>query len=74
MKIGSIGEIKLENCRMDNLRQLFATPLLQSYLAVPSKILEFVKSQEFTYHGNGYITNENFLECSEMKTVKDFIT
>jgi uncharacterized protein (TIGR02466 family) len=59
---------------VDSLRQLFATPLLQSYLAVPSKILEFVKSQEFTYHGNGYMTNENFLECSEMKTVKDFIT
>ena len=41
---------------MDDLRQLFATPILQSFLGVQNRVLEFVKSQEFTYHGNGYIT------------------
>ena len=59
---------------VDNLRLLFGTPILQTSLAVQHRILEFVKSQEFTNHGNGYMTHENFLECSEMKTVKDFIT
>ena len=59
---------------MDNLRQFFATPILQSSLDVSYKILEFVKSQEFTYHGNGYMTHENFLECPQMQIVKDFIT
>ena len=59
---------------MDDLRQLFATPILQSFLGVQNRVLEFVKSQEFTYHGNGYMTHENFLECPQMKIVKDFIT
>ena len=59
---------------MDNIRQLFATPLLQTYLPVQEKILEFVESQEFTYHGNGYITSEDLLDHSQMHVVRDCIT
>ncbi len=59
---------------MDNLRLLFGTPILQTSAAVHPRILEFVKSQKFTNHGNGYMTAENFLEYSEMQSVKNYIT
>ena len=59
---------------MDNLRSLFATPLLQSYLPVQDKILKFVESQEFTYHSNGYITAEDLLDHPQMAAVKECIT
>ena len=59
---------------MDNIRQLFATPLLQTYLPVQEKILEFVESQEFTYHSNGYITSEDLLEHPQMAAVRECIT
>ena len=59
---------------VDNLRLLFGTPILQTSLAVQHRILEFVKSQEFVYHGNGYMTHENFLECPEMQSVNNYIT
>ena len=59
---------------MDNLRSLFATPLLQSYLPVQDKILKFVESQEFTYHGNGYITSEDLLDYPQMHVVRDCIS
>ena len=73
-KIESIGEIKQKNYRMDNLRQLFATPIFQSYLPVQDKIIKFVESQEFTYHGNGYMTHENFLDHPQMRTIRECIT
>ena len=59
---------------MDNIRQLFATPLLQTYLPVQEKILAFVESQEFTYHSNGYITSEDLLDHPQMSAVKECIT
>ena len=59
---------------MDNLRLLFGTPILQTSAAVHPRTLEFVKSQKFTNHGNGYMTAENFLEYSEMQSVKNYIT
>ena len=59
---------------MDNLRQLFATPLLQTYFPVQDKILEFVKSQDYTYHSNGYITSEDLLDHPQMHVVRDCIT
>ena len=59
---------------MDNLRQLFATPLFQTYLPVQEKVLAFVESQEFTYHSNGYITSEDLLDHPQMHVVRDCIT
>ena len=59
---------------VDNLRLLFGTPILQTSLTVQNRVLEFIKSQEFTYHGNGYMTHENFLECPQMENVKNYIT
>jgi uncharacterized protein (TIGR02466 family) len=58
----------------DNILKLFSTPLRQSYLSVPHRILEFVKCQEYDFHGNGATTHEYILECPEMETVKNFIT
>ena len=56
------------------MRLLFGTPILQTSAAVHTRTLEFVKSQKFTNHGNGYMPAENFLEYSEMQTVKNYIT
>tara|TARA_B100001250_G_scaffold326750_1_gene290806 strand:+ start:151 stop:750 length:600 start_codon:yes stop_codon:yes gene_type:complete len=59
---------------MDSIRSLFATPLLQTYLPVQDKILKFVESQEFVYHGNGHITSEDLLDNTQMHVVRDCIT
>tara|TARA_B100000287_G_scaffold424131_1_gene468323 strand:- start:74 stop:676 length:603 start_codon:yes stop_codon:yes gene_type:complete len=59
---------------VDNLRLLFGTPILQTSLAVQHRILEFVKSQKFEHHGNGYFTYEYILESPEMQSVKNYIT
>ena len=59
---------------MDTLHILFATPLLHTHLSVQGPILDFVKSQEFGYHSNGYMTHESLLECNELASVKKFIT
>ena len=59
---------------MDSLRSLFATPLLQTFLPVQDKILEFVKSQDYIYHSNGYITSEDLLNYPQMHVVRDCIT
>ena len=73
-RIDNIGEIKQGKYKVDNLRSLFATPLLQTYLPVQEKILAFVESQEFTYHGNGYMTHENFLDHPQMSSIRECIT
>ena len=59
---------------VDNLRLLFGTPILQTSLAVQHRILEFVKSQEFTNHGNRYMTHENFLDHPQMSSIRECIT
>ena len=59
---------------MDKVVNLFSTPLLNTYLNVSQEVFEFIKSQKFFRHGNGSMTNEYFLECPEMKFVKDSIT
>ena len=59
---------------MDNVLHLFSTPLLNTYLNVSEEMFQFIKSQKFFRHGNGSMTNEYFLECPEMKFVKDSIT
>ena len=64
------------NERMDRdyLQLLFPTPFYRSILEVDPSILEFVKSQEFKRHRNGYKFDGNILECEEMKSVKKIIT
>ena len=59
---------------MDKVIPLFSTPLQQTYLNVSQEVFQFIKSQDFLYHGNGWMTNEYFLEYPEMKSVKDSIT
>ena len=59
---------------MDKVIRLFATPLHQTNLSVSQSVFEFIKSQEFSYHGNGYMTREDILEYPEMENVKRFIT
>ena len=59
---------------MDSVHHLFSTPLQQTTLDVPQEVLQFIKSQEFHFHGNGYMTHEYILECPEMKNIKSFIT
>ena len=59
---------------MDNIIHLFSTPLQQTTLDVPQEVLQFIKSQEFIFHGNGYMSHEYILECPEMKNIKSFIT
>ena len=59
---------------MDKVIHLFSTPLQQTKLSVSQSVLQFIKSQEFGYHGNGYMTHEHILECPEMENIKRFIT
>ena len=59
---------------MDQVIHLFSTPFQQTKLSVSESVFQFIESQEFLRHGNGYITHEHILECPEMKYVKDFIT
>jgi len=59
---------------VDNIIHLFSTPLQQTTLDVPQEVLQFIKSQEFIFHGNGYMSHEYILECPEMKNIKSFIT
>ena len=59
---------------MDNIVHLFSTPVQSTNMIVLPEVLQFIKSQEFTFHGNGSMTNEYFLECPEMKFIKDSIT
>ena len=59
---------------MDKVILLFSTPLQQTKLSVSQSVLQFIKSQKFKRHSNGYMTHESILECPEMKFVKDSIT
>ena len=46
----------------DTLHQLFSTPILRSNVAVPFKVLEYIKSQKFHRHDTGFMTDEKLLE------------
>ena len=59
---------------MDKVLQLFSTPLQISKLSVSQSVLQFIKSQKFKRHANGYITHESILECPELEIIKSFIT
>jgi len=59
---------------VDKVILLFSTPLQQTKLSVSQSVLQFIKSQKFKRHSNGYMTHESILECPEMKFVKDSIT
>jgi len=59
---------------VDNIVHLFSTPVQSTNMIVLPEVLQFIKSQEFTFHGNGWMTNEYFLECPEMKSIKNSIT
>ena len=39
---------------MDKVIPLFSTPLQQTKLSVSQSVLQFIKSQKFHFHGNGY--------------------
>jgi len=59
---------------MDNLRLLFATPILQTHLGVPDKVMRFIESRDYIYHTNGYTTDEDVLENIQIRIIKKLIT
>ena len=59
---------------MDKIVHLFSTPLQHTDISVSPKVFEFIKSQEFVFHGDGYMTHEHILECPEMEYIKNIIT
>jgi len=59
---------------VDKVIPLFSTPLQQTKLSVSQSVLQFIKSQKFHFHGNGYMTHESILECPELEIIKSFIT
>ena len=58
----------------DILHQLYSTPLLQTHVAVPLKVLEYIKSQKFRRHDTGYMTQEKLLDDPLLKGIKKLIT
>ncbi len=58
----------------DTLHQLYSTPLLQTHVAVPLKVLEYIKSQKFRRHDTGYMTHEKLLDDPLLKGIKKLIT
>ncbi len=58
----------------DILHQLYSTPLLQTHIAVPLKVLEYIKSQKFRRHDTGYMTHEKLLDDPLLKGIKKLIT
>ena len=51
---------------MDQVIHLFSTPFQQTKLSVSESVFQFIESQEFLRHGNGYI------RISTGDTSKDF--
>ena len=59
---------------MDTLHQLYFTPLLQTHVAVPLKVLEYIKSQKFRRHDTAYMTHEKLLDDPLLSGIKKLIT
>jgi hypothetical protein len=58
----------------DTLHQLFSTPILRSNVAVPFKVLEYIKSQKFHRHDTGFMTDEKLLDDPLLSGIKKLIT
>jgi len=53
---------------------LFPIPVLKDNIAVPFRILEYIKSVEYFRHDNGYMTHHQLLDDPPLTGIKELIT
>ena len=56
------------------IHDMFSIPLLEDNIAVPFRILEYIKSVEYFRHQTGYMSHTKILDDPQMSVIKKIIT